>query len=99
MIALYAILSTWFDETYGHLGFKISEPYQDEENLKFYFGILHNNNKTDIRRVNLENIMDFTVGDFELRKLIFDTLLQSHGYRLDNDFIPLKKIKEFELNG
>jgi hypothetical protein len=99
MIALYAILSTWFDETYGHLGFKISEPYQDGEDLKFYFGILYNNNKTDIRRVNLERVMDFTVGDFELRRLLFNTLLQSHGYRLDNDFTPLKKIKQFELNG
>jgi hypothetical protein len=43
--------------------------------------------------------MDFTVGNFELRKTIFDTLLQSHGYRLDNDFTPIKKIKQFELNG
>jgi hypothetical protein len=96
MIALYAILDVWFNETYGHLGFKISEPYQDEENLKFYFGILYNNNKTDISRVNLENVMDY---HFEIRKLLFDALLKSHGYRLDNDFTPLKKIKEFELNG
>jgi hypothetical protein len=29
-------LLKWFNETYRHLGFKISEPHQDEEDLKFY---------------------------------------------------------------
>jgi hypothetical protein len=93
----YNRLKNWFSDTYSYLGFELSLLYQDEEDLKFYFGVLYNNNKTDMRRINLERVLEFTFGDTELRKLIFDTLLTSHGYRLDGDFIPIKKIKQFEL--
>jgi len=41
--------------------------------------------------------MDFTAGDSGLRKLLFDALFRQHGYNVGNDFIPLKKIKEFKL--
>jgi hypothetical protein len=41
--------------------------------------------------------MDFTAGDSGLRKLLFDALFRQHGYSVDNDFIPLKQIKEFKL--
>ena len=41
--------------------------------------------------------MDFTANDGELRKLLFNALLKQYGYRVDNDFTQLKKIKEFKL--
>ena len=93
----YNNLKSWFRLNYGHLDFDLSPYYIDEENLKPYFGILYRNNKTRITRVSLENIFDFTSYCPELKKLIFDALLQSYGYRLDNNFTPIKKIKEFEL--
>jgi hypothetical protein len=97
MMNSYQILKKWFLENYEHLGFKLSGLYQDEENLNFYFRILHNNNKTVIHRINLEKVMDFTSGDSELRKILFDALLRQNGYRVDGDFTPLKQIKEFNL--
>ncbi len=93
----YNRLKNWFSDTYNYLGFELSPLFQDEENLKFYFGVLYKNNETDIRRISLERVLDFTLGNWELRKLIFDTLLTSHGYRLDNDFTPIKKINKLEL--
>ena len=47
--------------------------------------------------VVLEKIMAFTANDEELRKLLFNALLKQYGYRVDNDFTPLKEIKEFRL--
>ena len=41
--------------------------------------------------------MDFSGSDRELRKLLFDALFRQYGYRVDNDFSPLKEIKEFKL--
>ena len=93
----YTRLKNWFSDTYNYLGFELSVLYQDEEDLKFYFGVLYNNNKTDMRRINLERVLELTLGDMELRKLIFDTLLTSNGYRIDGDFTPIKQIKEFKL--
>lgn len=93
----YYRLKFWFLLNYEHLGFDLSPFYQDEDNLKFYFGILYNNNKTGMCRISLENVLDFTTHDLELRKLIFDTLLTTYGYRVDGDFTPIKKVKQFEL--
>jgi hypothetical protein len=95
----FITLNKWFNETYGHLGFKISEPHQNEEDLKFYFYIQHTNNKTNICRVNLEKIVDLTGDNIELRKMLFTTLLKHHGCKVCFDFRPVKKIKQFELNG
>jgi hypothetical protein len=97
MNSSYTRLKNWFLDNYGHLGFDLSPLYQDTQDLKFYFGVLYNNNKTEMVRISLERVLDFTVGDKELRKLIFDTLLTTYGYRLDGDFTPIKKIKQFEL--
>ena len=40
----YNRLKNWFSDTYNYLGFELSPLFQDEENLKFYFGVLYKNN-------------------------------------------------------
>jgi len=93
----YNTLRTWFNFHYGYLDFKLTPYYVDEVDLKPYFGILYKNNKTTITRISLESLFDFTAFNPDLKKMIFDTLLTSHGYRIDNDFTPIKKFKEFQL--
>jgi len=93
---MYKFLKNWFEINYGHLGFSIA-PYYYNEGLEPRFDILKFGGQTEIKDLNLEKIMDFTANDGELRKLLFNALLKQYGYRVDNDFTPLKEIKEFRL--
>ena len=93
---IYHILKDWFLENYGHLGFKLSTYYGDNS-LGLRCDIIINDEISRITGINIGKIMDFTGRDTELRKLLFDALLRQNGYRLDNNFIPLKQIKEFKL--
>lgn len=93
---IYQILKRWFRINYSHLGYSLT-PYYNDENLVPRFDILRFGRETEIKELNLEKIMDFSAGDGELRKLLFDALFKQHGYRVDNDFTPLKEIKEFKL--
>lgn len=94
---MYKFLKNWFEINYGHLGFSITPYYHNEGSLEPRFDILRFGGQTEIKDLNLEKIMDFTANNGELRKLLFDALFRQHGYRVDNDFIPLKEIKEFRL--
>ena len=95
---IYHILKRWFNANYSHLGFKLSTYYGDDSHgLKC--DIMINDEISRITGINIEKVMGFSGRDTELRKLLFDALLKQNGYRLDNDFTPLKKIKQFELNG
>ncbi len=94
---MYKFLKNWFDINYGHLGFGITPYYHNEGSLEPRFDILKFGGQTEIKDLNLEKIMDFTANDGELRKLLFNALLKQYGYRVDNDFTPLKEIKEFKL--
>lgn len=96
MTPLYLRLKEWFNENYGHLGYDMSTFYQTDD-LICRFDILQYGEMTKIQNLNLEKIMDFTVGNSELRKLLFDALFRQQGYRLDNDFVPLKKINKLKL--
>jgi hypothetical protein len=93
---IYHILKDWFLENYGHLGFKLSTYYGDDD-LILRCDIMFNEEISRITGLNIEKVMDFTVGNSDLRKLLFDALLRQNGYRLDNDFMPLKQMKEFKL--
>jgi len=93
---IYHILKRWFIINYNHLGYDLT-PYHNDENLVPRFDILRFGRETEIKELNLEKIMDFTSGNRELRKLLFDALFRQHGYRVDNDFTPLKQVKEFKL--
>lgn len=95
---IYHILKRWFNANYSHLGFKLSTYYGNDD-LILRCDIMYNNETSRITGIDIEKVMDFTAGDSDLRKLLFDALLKQNGYRLDNDFTPLKKIKQFELNG
>ena len=97
MTPLYQKLKIWFRENYGHLGYDLSTFYDIDNDLICRFDILRFGRKTEIRGLNLERIMDFTAGDSDLRKILFDALFRHHGYRVDGDFLPLKQIKEFKL--
>jgi len=93
---MYQRLKSWFRLNYGHIGYDLT-PYYTGDDLIIKFDILQFGRKTEIKELNLEKIMDFTSGNIELKKLLFDALLRQHGYRVDNDFIPLKQVKEFKL--
>ena len=93
---IYELFKRWFRINYGHLGYDLT-PYYNDENLVPKFDILRFGRETELKELNLEKIMDFSAGDRELRKLLFDALFRQHGYRVDNDFTPLKEIKEFRL--
>jgi len=93
---MYQKLKCWFDFNYNHLGYQITPCYTTED-LITKFDVLRFGRETEIKELNLEKIMDFSVGNRELRKLLFDALFRQHGYRVDNDFTPLKEIKEFKL--
>jgi hypothetical protein len=93
---MYDSFKRWFRRNYGHLGYDLTPCYNDE-NLVPKFDILRFGRETELKELNLEKIMDFSAGDRELRKLLFDALFRQHGYRVDNDFTPLKEIKEFKL--
>lgn len=93
---IYELFKRWFRINYGHLGYDLTPCYITED-LVTKFDVLRFGRETEIKELNLEKIMDFSVGDGELRKLLFDALFRQHGYRVDNDFIPLKEIKEFRL--
>lgn len=92
----YQILKIWFNINYSHLGYQVTNCYTTED-LITKFDILRFGRETGIKELNLEKIMDFSAGDGELRKLLFDALFRQHSYRVDNDFTPLKEIKEFKL--
>ena len=94
---IYQLLKRWFRVNYSHLGYDLTPYYTVGEDLVPRFDILKFGRETEIKGLNLEKIMDFSAGDGELRKLLFDALFRQHGYRVDNDFIPLKEIKEFRL--
>ena len=94
---IYQILKRWFRINYSHLGYDLTPYYTVGEDLVPRFDILRFGRETEIKELNLEKIMDFSVGDVALRKLLFDALFRQHGYRVDNDFTPLKEIKEFRL--
>jgi hypothetical protein len=93
---IYQILKRWFRINYNHLGYSLTPCYTTED-LITKFDVLRFGRETEIKELNLEKIMDFSVSDSELRKLLFDALFRQHGYRVDNDFTPLKEIKEFRL--
>jgi hypothetical protein len=93
---IYHILKDWFLENYGHLGFKLS-PYYGDDDLILRCDIMYNNETSRITGMNIEKVMDLTAGDRDLRKILFDALLRQNGYRVDGDFTPLKQIKEFNL--
>ena len=97
MTPLYQRLKKWFKENYGHLGYDLSTFYDIDNDLICRFDILRFGRKTEIKELNLEKIMDFTAGDSDLRKLLFDALFRQHGYNVNNDFVPLKQVKEFKL--
>ena len=93
---MYQRLKSWFRLNYGHIGYDLT-PYYNDENLVPKFDILRFGRETELKELNLEKIMDFSAGDRELRKLLFDALFRQHGYRVDNDFVPLKQINKFKL--
>jgi len=93
---IYQLLKRWFRVNYSHLGYDLT-PYYIGEDLVPKFDILKFGRETEIKELNLEKIMDFSGSDRELRKLLFDALFRQYGYRVDNDFSPLKEIKEFRL--
>lgn len=97
MTPLYQRLKQWFNENYGHLGYDLSTFYQNSDDLICRFDVLYFGTITELNGLNLEKIMDFTAGNSELRKLLFDALFRQHGYRIDGDFTPIKQIKEFKL--
>lgn len=97
MTQLYQTLKIWFLENYGQLGFNLSPFYYINNDLLPRFNILRFGSRTEINGLSLEKIMDFTVGDSDLKKLLFDALFRQHGYNLGNDFVPLKQVKEFKL--
>ena len=96
MTPLYQRLKQWFNENYSHLGYDMSTFYQTDD-FVCRFDILQHGEITKLQSLNLEKIMDFTAGNSELRKLLFDALFRQHGYRIDGDFTPIKQIKEFKL--
>lgn len=87
----------WFNDNYGHLGYSLSEFYVSEYDLVTRFDILKFGIKTKMNNLSLEKIADFIVTDINLMKLIFDSLFRHHGYTLDEDFKPIKQVKEFKL--
>jgi len=93
---MYQILKRWFEFNYNHLGYQVTHCYTTED-LIIKFDILRFGRETEIKELNLEKIMDFTAGDSDLRKLLFDALFRQHGYNVNNDFVPLKQVKEFKL--
>ena len=93
---LYYIFKRWFKVQYGHLGFTVSNCYSSSD-LIFRIDILQYNEITRLNNLNLEKIMDFTAGNSDLRKMLFDALFRQYGYRLDGDFTPIKQVKEFKL--
>jgi len=93
---LYYIFKRWFKAQYGHLGFTVSNCYSGSD-LIFRIDILQYNEITRLNNLNLEKIMDFTAGNSDLRKMLFDALFRQYGYRLDGDFTPTKQVKEFKL--
>ena len=97
MTPLYRILKEWFVENYGHLGYDLSTFYDINNDLVPRVDVLHFGRTTKLGGLNIKKIMDFTAGDSDLRKLLFDALLRQYGYRVDGDFLPIKQIKEFKL--
>jgi hypothetical protein len=97
MIRDWDTIYDWFLVNYGHLDFKLSPLFREEDSQKFYFHILHKQNNTNIGKINFEKVLELTLNDLELRKLLFDALLKSNGHRLDNNFKPIKEIKKFKL--
>jgi hypothetical protein len=97
MTQLYQTLKIWFSENYGQLGFNLSPFYYIKNDISPKFNILRFGGRTEINGLSLKKIMDFTAGDSDLRKLLFDALFRQHGYNMDNDFVPLKQVKEFKL--
>jgi hypothetical protein len=90
-------LRKWFNDNYGHLGYSLSEVYVTEYDLVTRFDILKFGMKTKMNNLSLEKIMDFIVTDINLMKLVFDALFRHHGYGTDEDFKPIKQVKEFKL--
>ena len=97
MTPLYRRLKKWFNENYSHLGYDLSTFYDINNDLVPRFDVLYFGTTTKLTELNLEKIMDFTAGDSDLRKLLFDALFRQYGYRVDEDFLPLKRVKEFKL--
>ena len=97
MTPLYQRLKKWFNENYGHLGYDMSTFYETNNDLICRFDVLYFGTTTELNGLNLEKIMDFTAGNSDLRKLLFDALFRQHGYRVDGDFTPIKQVKEFKL--
>ena len=93
----YQKLKRWFIENYGHLGYDLSAFYTIDNEIVSRFDILRFGRETEIKQLNLEIIIDVTESDSDLRKLLFDALFRQHGYNVDNNFLPLKKNKEFNL--
>ena len=94
---MYQRLKNWFRLNYSHLGYDLTPYYTVGEDLIPKFDILKFGRETEIKELNLEKIMDFTSRNPEVKKLLFDALFRQHGYRVDNDFTPLKQVKEFKL--
>jgi hypothetical protein len=72
---MYQILKRWFEFNYNHLGYQVTHCYTTED-LITKFDILRFGRETEIKELNLEKIMDFSAGDGELRKLLFDALFR-----------------------
>jgi hypothetical protein len=96
MLETYSDFRRWFNETYGYLSFSMSDFYVGEMGT-LRFDVLHNNNVSDLNNLNIDKILDFIGGDSEMSELLFDALFRQNGYRVDNDFTPLKQVKEFKL--
>tara|TARA_R110000803_G_scaffold101737_1_gene169726 strand:- start:236 stop:526 length:291 start_codon:yes stop_codon:yes gene_type:complete len=96
-MGMYQRLKNWFRLNYSHLGYDLTPYYTVGEDLIPKFDILKFGRETEIKELNLEKITDFTSANPEVKKLLFDALFRQHGYRIDNDFVPLKQVKEFKL--
>ena len=72
---IYELFKRWFRINYGHLGYDLTPCYITED-LVTKFDVLRFGRETEIKELNLEKIMDFSVGDGELRKLLFDALFR-----------------------
>lgn len=102
MLKDYESLKKWFEESYGHLGYSLSHYYYifgDDftDNKTINFRVLYFGEKTKIKGISLEKVIDLTTNDNNLRKLLFDALFRQHGYRVDNDFTPIKEMKKIKL--
>lgn len=97
MTPLYLRLKEWFNENYGHLGYNLSTFYDINNDMIPRVDVLYFGTTTKLSGLNIEKIMDFTAGDTNLRKLLFEALFRQYGYRTDCDFTPIKQVKEFKL--